>query len=96
MGWDSFLELDFMPRMHGGVPPCDPRKIPHPFRSPCEYRGEWSNCGEEGRRGVAGSEGAGAARERLALRCPVITTQPDGPGSGGGVAILWRGEQVGV
>ena len=25
---------------------------------------------------------AGARRDSLALRCPVVTTQPDGPGSG--------------
>src|SRR5213075_2972873 len=40
------------------------------------------NCGEERvGEGKKGDERAGARRGELALRCPVITTQPDGPGS---------------
>src|SRR5881394_3417660 len=42
------------------------------------------NCGEERvGEGKKGGERAGARRGELALRCPVITSQPDGPGSGG-------------
>src|SRR5881394_3360509 len=52
----------------GGVPPLRPPGI---------------NCGKEKVvRGKKGEEGAGARRDSLALRCPVITAQPDDPGSG--------------
>src|SRR5438034_1342955 len=35
----------------------------------------------EGREGAGGAERAGARWDSLALRCPALTTQPDGPGS---------------
>src|SRR4051812_22918315 len=63
-------------------PPCNPPKIRLGSVTFGDLLKDFSNCGEEKGGGGTGGEGAGARRDSLALRCPVITAQPDGPGSG--------------
>src|SRR5690349_401934 len=74
------LAISFMPQMQEERrKPAVSSSPPAPSSPPSLRSGEYA-AGVAGRRGVAGRERAGAARGRLALRCPALATQPDGSG----------------